>query len=162
MAKLSDILGGLAGVRPDGWDGINPGGWEYPRLPTVDRILPPKDAQMFSELLPRLFVVPARGSVVKGQNQRQTIYRHRLMVDIHGVIEATENPPVLMDTWRWYLRHDIITTLLRNMTLGGLAERLDFEERPEQVDAGEVGPTKGWFLQPITVWLNPIEYQAAA
>lgn len=147
MAALADILSTLSGVRP--------GGWVYPRTPSVDRIVPPFGSQMSSDTLPRLYVCPGRGGQLKGENKggigiAHRTYQHALHVDIHGIAEATTG--VLADTWRWRLRDDVLDALHLNLTVMGLAQGMDFDERPEEVDAGEIAP-KVWFLQPVTVWL---------
>jgi hypothetical protein len=152
MSALAFILGNLDGVRP--------GGWVYPRTPTVDRILPPINAQMSSATLPRLFIVPARASTLRPAGS-SGVYNHHLEVDIMGVVEATDLDTTLADTWRWRLRQDVLEQLHLHITLDGNAHRIEFHTRPEQVDAGETG-SKVWFLQPLTVLLFAQKYELAA
>lgn len=153
MLALADILSGLSGLRP--------GGWEYTRTPGVDRVLPPPSTQMPSDLLPRLFVVPGTGSRLEasGTGRDSRAYAHALHVDLHGVVEADAD--TLADTWRWRLRDDVLRTLHQNVSLNGTARGIDFNERAEATDAGELAP-KLWFVQPITVWMHPVAYETAA
>ena len=154
------MMAAVAGLHSD-LSGLRPGGWEYPRTPGVERTLPPPGSQMPSELLPRLFVVPGSGARLEpaGVGATSRAYAHAMHVDIHGVVEADED--TLADTWRWRLRQDVLATLHGHLSLSGTARVIDFNERAEAVDQGELLP-KVWFVQPITVGLYPQTYETAA
>jgi hypothetical protein len=147
LAAMADALSNLTG-------------WLYPRVPTVERVLPPPPETMPSEGLPRIYVVPATGSRMQDPSGTRDgrAYTHALYVNVHGVIEADAETKA--DTWRWRLRHDVVATLHLNLSLSGAAWGLSFDDRPEAVDSGEVAP-KAWFLQPVTILLKE-QYPTAA
>jgi hypothetical protein len=139
LAEMASVLGNLAA-------------WPYPQTPAVLRFLPPQGQQMQSTDLPRVYLVPGRGSNLDGAGvtRGSRLYEHVLHVDVHGVIEGDET--ILADTWRWRLRKDVLDTLHRHLSLGGLARAMTFTDRPEDVDPGEIAP-KAWFTQPVTIRL---------
>lgn len=156
MAAIVDVLSGLSGVRP--------GGWEYVRTPSVKRGLLPPGTQMRSDDLPRIYVVPGRATRLKRVGAATHTYQVSLNVDIHGMIESDPTDlSVSAETWRWRLREDMLQTLHQNFfqTLSlnlpllnvsvGSAQDVILGERPEDVDSGELFP-KVWWMVPITVW----------
>lgn len=151
MAAIATLLSDLSGLRP--------GGWTYPRTPSVTRELAPPGYQMRSEDLPRITIIPGTKSRLVQQAGRLGIYQHEFHIDIYGFVEGDSE--VIADTWRWRLRQDILETLHQHLSLDGLLVRpLDFSERPQEVDSGDLVP-KGYFMQPITVRLLDT-YQTAA
>lgn len=149
MAAVADRLSNLSGVRTT----PTANGWQYAQVPTVGRSVPPPE-EFRNVAVPALYVVPGRGSQLERASGRPTPYWHRLRVNIHGLIEETRDPDTqeiitLADTWRWRLREDVLAVLHEDPTLGGLVKMLDFSDRAEDVDLGELMP-RVWFVQPVT------------
>lgn len=150
MAAVADRLSNLSGVR------MTPtaGGWQYAQVPTVDRSVPPAD-ELRNRPVPALYVVPGRGSQLERASGRPMPYWYRLRVNIHGLVQETRDSDTqeiltLADTWRWRLREDVLAVLHEDPTLGGLVKMLEFSDRAEDVDLGELMP-RVWFVQPMTV-----------
>lgn len=150
MAAIADRVSDLSGVRTT----PTAGGWVYSAVPTVGRVVPPPE-EYRSVPTPALYVAPGRGSQLEPASGRRIGYWHRLRVNIHGLIEETRDPATqaittLADTWRWRLREDVLAVLHEDLSLGGLAKTLDFTDRAEDVDLGDLMP-RAWFVQPVTV-----------
>ena len=155
LAMVREVLSDLSGERGDPL-GVRPGGWTYPRLPTVHGWpLPPLGLQMNTPDLPRLYVLAASGSQFEGAAQTfgKIAYRENFFVDIHGFAAADESADA--DTWRFRLLSDVFETLHANWTLFKTApDGLDFTQRAGGVDNGELGHI-AVFVLPVSVRLRP-------
>lgn len=123
LAKIVELLRGMTGLRlgPDG----QPWG-QYPTDPIVRRGY--LDEAQVNEF-PAIFVARRAGSTIR-EDQETTVGTaiglvSEFLIDIFGYVQSKDG--VLASTWLERLYDDVVTTLLANWTLGGVAQTLRFD-----------------------------------
>jgi hypothetical protein len=146
MVALVEVLGGMTGERQ--WGG------RYPNDPVVHRDELHNPEQVMQA--PHICIEEDLGTELEDENGEvmatvgaELAIHEKFRVVLYGHVQATAD--VTAGMWRRRLRHDIRTTLLADMTLGGIARGIQFDA--EEVDGGILQP-KALLVMPLAVLLD--------